>query len=1232
MSETSGGAAEDIRLAWQLVERYESTGDPAALERAAEHLHALLAAGRPADDGDRTELADVRYLLGGVELYRAQARAAAGQPVESHVDAAVEHLTVALGANPDADWAPDARRRLGDAYAHRAWTGDAEAFDHAIECFRAAPLSDGDAALALLLVERWPSWRDPADLDEAIGHLERVPDTDLFLRHALGLALAHRWEHEGARADLDRAVDLFADGPLHPPFALAHARLRHERAMRDGDDAELATAIALLTDLASDPRMADDPVVHAELGFARWNRFRRTGDVAEREAAAAALTEALQRPGLDANAAQAIDTLRAVAWAIGPEAPGLAPDEQAQRRQALQTSFQSVINGFFTGTVFPPADRQAASLSPDAPLPARYAGLVDEQMVTDHWRKTLTESDAFGPDHPHRPMATIMQALLNTISRLLRAGPQQARSESVEMLTDLYAAAADPRTRSIARRLLATALLIRGIQGGGNSDIEAAVEHLQAMLGGTPRDEQMHRHLRKAFAGALYARFSVRGDLHDLEEARDIMQEIVDTGDEDPPIETLMMRATLAEITEAWAVRTGDRAAAARAVTDLERIVAELPPDHPGTKESRANLDLLRGKFTFDAAALPQAAPSPIGALIDEAHAGYGSDRERAIALLRAAQAMLVNRPDEPSLRAAAAYARQSLLLADPESTVFPRHAIALGWALHGLVGYDGDQAHISEAMEWLSRAIDSARDPSRPEWCTLHILLGLFHRMRGRPADRVRSRELGTLGLRGNRWQVLLQSSVERAMAVATKSLSDVAEVAGWCLNDGAADDAVAVLDAGRGAILHSATATVDMPALLEAVGEAGLAARWRASAGTDIDRDLRYATMKALAGADRMLDPPPVEEIQHALRATGTDSLVYLTAGTKPGVGGAAVIVAADAAPAILWLPSLTDTEHGPIERYVRSYDAYRAAPQAYGRWREALGALLDWAGRAAVGPLVARRAGRWRPRIVLVPMGRLALVPWHAARLGGEYAVARATWSYAASARLFVEVAARPPVPPDAESLIVGDPDNSLWFAGREALAIREAFYPDARYLGQPPTVADGPGVPAEMLDWLAGGDRHTLHLACHGVAQEGTADTSYLTLAGGQRLTAEELIEVASAGGLGLVSLAACTTHLSTRGYDEAFSLATAFLVAGARAAVGSLWRVPDQATSLLMFMTHYYLRHDRLDPAEALSRAQAWMIDPARRAVSQMPPDLVSLADAPELADPVAWAGFTHVGT
>ncbi len=74
------------------------------------------------------------------------------------------------------------------------------------------------------------------------------------------------------------------------------------------------------------------------------------------------------------------------------------------------------------------------------------------------------------------------------------------------------------------------------------------------------------------------------------------------------------------------------------------------------------------------------------------------------------------------------------------------------------------------------------------------------------------------------------------------------------------------------------------------------------------------------------------------------------------------------------------------------------------------------------------------------------------------------------------------------------------------------------------------------------------------------------------------------------------LSACETGLLeiTSNPDEFIGLPGTFMALGAAGVVGTLWPVNDTATALLM--ARFYELHigERLPPASALSRAQAWL--------------------------------------
>lgn len=278
----------------------------------------------------------------------------------------------------------------------------------------------------------------------------------------------------------------------------------------------------------------------------------------------------------------------------------------------------------------------------------------------------------------------------------------------------------------------------------------------------------------------------------------------------------------------------------------------------------------------------------------------------------------------------------------------------------------------------------------------------------------------------------------------------------------------------------------------------------------------------------------------------------------------------------------------------------------------------------------------------------MGDLARIPWQAARRprDGRYAIELIAISQAVSARMLCRSAALPAVPPSPGGLVVGDPDagesvTSLRAARGEALAIRQVFYRGARYVGRRPddsTSLSGAGTRAEVRAWLTASGPAAgamLHLACHGFVRAGTEHpTAYLLLAGGEELFAEELIRLMAQAPdrtIGLAVLAACHTGLAMTGYDEAYSLGTAFLAAGVRSVLCTQWAIPDEETSVLMFMFHHFLNAARPPAWAALREAQLWMLNPNRIIPDDMPGPLHEQLKPEKLDAVVAWAAFVHWG-
>ncbi|GAA1615404.1 CHAT domain-containing protein [Actinoplanes couchii] len=701
----------------------------------------------------------------------------------------------------------------------------------------------------------------------------------------------------------------------------------------------------------------------------------------------------------------------------------------------------------------------------------------------------------------------------------------------------------------------------------------------------------------------------------------------------------------------------------------VRETFANLPAEGPLRQvfeESSADLDAFTGLSDDDT---PRMSDAALQAMVDHADRADTLNPDRALLHSQAGMAAIrAGRESDPArIELGLAQLRTALDIAGPDHPQRVFYLGVLATALLRRYEVSADEPDLRAADELLVEARTLAGGPHHAQWQMISELSGAVRHTLG---DRTGFDPIALDGLRGAVWQVLIQPDLASATAAVRTAGSDAIDVARQYLANGDPGSAITALDAGRGLALYAATATGSLGEHLAAAGKTELAARWRTAAATGdpaaLSADLRRDVMTVLAqdgATSALFDPPGYAEIQRALVDLDADALVYLVPGAENRPGNA-VIAPASGPPAYLTLTSLTPSVMPRLDDYLTALarrDMSAGAGPA-GDLDERLTEIGRWAWDAAMAALIETYLPRLPvhpdrpPRIVLIPMGDLARVPWQAARRpDGRYAVELIALSQTASARMLVRSAGLPAVVPGPAGLIVGDPESSadpLPAARREAYAIRQVFYPGARYLGRRPddTVSrSGRGTAAEVRAWLTtpgpvnGG---VLHLACHGFVQTGGARaTAYLQLAGADtgpdaaepetdRLTAAEL--VALLGGvperdLGLVVLAACRTGISLSGYDEAYSLATAFLAGGARTVLSSQWSVPDAATSVLMFMVHHNLRVRRRPAWAALRDAQLWMLDPDREIPPDMPAGLRHRLDRAGLAAVVAWAAFVHGG-
>jgi CHAT domain-containing protein len=162
---------------------------------------------------------------------------------------------------------------------------------------------------------------------------------------------------------------------------------------------------------------------------------------------------------------------------------------------------------------------------------------------------------------------------------------------------------------------------------------------------------------------------------------------------------------------------------------------------------------------------------------------------------------------------------------------------------------------------------------------------------------------------------------------------------------------------------------------------------------------------------------------------------------------------------------------------------------------------------------------------------------------------------------------------------------------------------------------PTLLVGPEASEQELQRLAqSGDLaacRTIHLATHALADPEQSERSCLILSQvdlpdayaaavrGERiydgrLTVQEILQEWKLDA-DLVTLSACETGLGQDVQGEGLvGFAHAFLQAGARSLLVSLWKVDDKATSLLMTRFYGNLWQEKMPKAAALREAKQWL--------------------------------------
>ena len=267
----------------------------------------------------------------------------------------------------------------------------------------------------------------------------------------------------------------------------------------------------------------------------------------------------------------------------------------------------------------------------------------------------------------------------------------------------------------------------------------------------------------------------------------------------------------------------------------------------------------------------------------------------------------------------------------------------------------------------------------------------------------------------------------------------------------------------------------------------------------------------------------------------------------------------------------------------------------------WQETIDTTTRDLWEVLVGPVQARLEAVSKGRatsIVLLPQGRLALLPLHGAwrEDGGarrafldDHAVTYAPSLYArlTSQQRLAEAARQ-----QGGLVAVVNPTDDLPYAEIEGGAAASHFDAGAvQVLAR--ADATEPAVVAAVRR------ARYLHFATHGLYDWRDAMRSYLALAGNSMLTMAEVLSAeVDLSASRLVVLSACETGFTDfqKAPDEFLGLPAAFIEGGAPAVVSALWAINDLSTALLF--EEFYRRHleGGEDIAGALRGAQLWLRD------------------------------------
>lgn len=703
-------------------------------------------------------------------------------------------------------------------------------------------------------------------------------------------------------------------------------------------------------------------------------------------------------------------------------------------------------------------------------------------------------------------------------------------------------------------------------RSGDLADLELGIRATRGALDllppGAP-DRPLCLHTRGVL---LMERYTVARDAGDAEEGIRAFQEAVDGTLTDSPDLPMFLMA-LGNALSQWHDTSGNEEALARAIDVMELGVELTPQGSPIRARHLSNLSNALGR-RYHASNDPADHERSIALLEEALDAAPAQTPERLLNLGNLAEEVrrqwMRTGSDDDLQRASRLFAEAARESIDAAPSRALQAALNWGhWAFRRRAWSEVITAHhyVREARERLAAA--QLDRQSRSDWL--------------RRGQGFAGRAAYASAMAGDMREAVVVLELGRTRLLAESLERDRADL-----------ESIATADAD---LVRRYRQAADRIALLEN-DQARLGDRIEAARTARHDLEAAVRAIRLVPGYERFLQPPTWSEIEAMLDAQAADSaVVYLLTTSE----GSLALVAAAGQIEPVWSSFDSDALDEALIRREEDGTPRGFLPGQFGErtiWIErSLDGLLDTLGAALMGPVASRLRARGIRNAVLIPTGRLASLPLHAARYEDRSLLDDVVVSYAPSLRALAasrrEAAAR-----TGEPFLLAVANDTLEEAGGEVRQIAKWFRKPRR------TVLRGEKVRRERVLEAMEEATH-LHFACHGEFDPRETLASYIQLREGEMLTLGDLIHRdARPRRARLAVLSACQSALADFRHlpDEVIGMPAGFLEAGVPAVVGTLWPVNDTfAARLMVRFYELHLRDGRPGP-DALCEAQRWLRD------------------------------------